>query len=304
MRSTRFKSSVLRFLFIAAIVSLASCLSKSDADNQNSNNGPAIDKDTTAEEAGNVFYYIPSPVELVDLIKRAGATYDKSFLNSADNLSRYTSSTAQALNLGVYGADLSMAGIFNRTEESLTYMGCANRLANSLRIGSVFNGDMRTRLEKNISDRDSVTRIIADAYWDCDALLQENKQQHASALMIAGGWIEGLYLACRVAEKTNNSAIRFRVAEQRFPLDQLVDLLGKQKNADVQSLRNELKELQTLFAQLPSTMAAASNTVVEEDSIPVIGADNSPEPVSLNALELKQILELVSRIRNGITSRS
>lgn len=290
-----------RLFLFAAIILLFSCTGKTDGDGSSARNGDTIDKDT-AIGASSVFYYIPSPIELVTLIKRAGASYDKEMMNAPENVSTYTSSSARALNLGVYGADLSMAGIFNQAEESMAYMGCANRLADALHISSAFNADMRKRLEKNMSNRDSVLNIITEAYWECDALLQDNKQEQASALMIAGGWVEGLYLACSVAEKTNNSDIRFRVAEQRFSLVQLIELLGKQKNADAKSLQLELKELQAIFDRLPAALASASPK--QDDSILVIGADNGPEPVSLNALELKQILSSISKIRNGIISRS
>jgi hypothetical protein len=254
-----------------------------------------------SSSAENVFYYIPSPIEMADLLRRAGANYDKDLANKSENVSRYSSSSAQALNLGIYGADLSYAGIFSQNAESMTFMTCANKLAAGLHVSSAFNPELRSRLEANMSSRDSVLSIITTAYWDCDAVLQENNQQHASALMIAGGWIEGLYLACRVAEKTNNNEIRIRIAEQRFSLDKLIELLEKQKHSDAQTLVSDLKELQSIYAKLPPPADVNS---AEENGITVIGSDDDAKPVSLNALEFKEIADKVKSIREKVISRT
>ncbi|MBL7984091.1 MAG: hypothetical protein JNM91_03795, partial [Flavobacteriales bacterium] len=54
----------------------------------------------------NIFHNIPSPMETAALLKKAGAEYDKDILNDPNNRSKYTSASKQALNLGIYGADL------------------------------------------------------------------------------------------------------------------------------------------------------------------------------------------------------
>ena len=77
------------------------------------------------EKAQNIFYSIPSPIELAQLIQRAGAKYNKNLLNSIDNVGKYESNSSKALNLGVYGADLSYTSVFdNNTMESIVYLKC------------------------------------------------------------------------------------------------------------------------------------------------------------------------------------
>lgn len=260
-----------------------------------------IDLNKEVVSAENVFIYIPSPIQTADLIKQAGARFDKALLNDPDNISLYTTTASMALNMGIYGSDLAFAGIFNQNAETIKYMDCTRKLADGLHVLAAFSDDRKTRLENNINNRDSVLGIITDSYWDCDAMLQENEQAHASALMIAGGWIEGLYLACRVAESTNSNDIRIRIVEQRSSLDKLIVLLDKQEHNDVTPISAQLKELKVIFDQLPKQ--ADGGLVESKDPVTgmsTIEAENPQEPRSLNALEFKQILDKVTAIRGGI----
>jgi hypothetical protein len=268
--------------------------------------------DSTTESAGNdvvsaenVFVYIPSPIETVSLLKNAGARYNLDLLNPPKNSSLYSTTASRALNLGVYGADLAFAGIFDQSAETMVYMDCTGKLADALHVSAAFDADRRSRLENNMNNRDSVLSIITDSYWDCDALLHDNNQPQASALMIAGGWIEGLYIACKVAEQTNSNEIRMRIAEQRYSLDKLIVLLDKQNHADVKQITDELKGLKKLFDALPKI--ENTPTTVSTDTVTgvtTIGDDKTAPNPSLNALEIKAIADEVAKIRTAIITRT
>ncbi|MCK6639335.1 MAG: hypothetical protein L6Q81_04555 [Bacteroidia bacterium] len=253
--------------------------------------------------AENVFIYIPSPIQTAELIKQAGAKYNGDLLSNPADATLYTTTASMALNMGIYGSDLAFAGIFNQNADVVKFMDCTRKLADGLHVNAAFSDDRQTRLENNINNRDSVLGIITDTYWDCDAMLQDNDQGHASALMIAGGWIEGLYLACRVAESTNNNEIRIRIVEQRSSLDKLILLLDKQEHNDVTVISNQLKELKVIFDKLPKS---SDGSLVEskdpESGISVIEAQNPESPKSLNALEFKQILDKITEIRTSVVS--
>lgn len=296
-----------RILFLSVPFVLAAFVSCSDSAESDPNlvnsDSSQIDLNKEVVSAENVFVYVPSPIETASLLKEAGAKYNKDLLNLPQNVSKYSSTASQALNLGIYGTDLAFAGIFDQHAETMIYMNCTGKLADALHVSSAFSSDRNTRLESNMNNRDSVLSIITDSYWDCDALLHENHQQQASALMIAGGWIEGLYLACKVAEETNSNDIRVRIVEQRSSLDKLIVLLDKQNHPDVKPVTEELRKLKILFDALPKS-SDKSPVVSTDDAngVTTIGGDGSPAPVSLNALEFSNILNQVSSIRNGIVN--
>ena len=147
-------------------------------------------KDSTAQDARiqktrKVFYSIPSPMETASLLKKAGAEYNSKILNDIKNVDKYTAASKQALNLGVYGADLSYTSVFNHTQESMFYTSCAKKLADRLGVSNAFNDTTLERMEANMNDRDSLLSIISETYWNVDAYLKENERDNISALMIA-----------------------------------------------------------------------------------------------------------------------
>lgn len=296
-----------RILFLSVplvVAAFVSCSDSAEGDQEPADGDSSqIDLNKEVVSAENVFVYVPSPIETASLLKEAGAKYNKDLLNSPQNVSKYSSTASQALNLGIYGTDLAFAGIFDQHAETMIYMNCTGKLADALHVSSAFSSDRNTRLESNMNNRDSVLSIITDSYWDCDALLHENHQQQASALMIAGGWIEGLYLACKVAEETNSNDIRVRIVEQRSSLDKLIVLLDKQNHPDVKPVTEELRKLKILFDALPKSSDKSPVVSTDDASgVTTIGGDGSPAPVSLNALEFSNILSQVSAIRNGIVN--
>ncbi|MEO5644348.1 MAG: hypothetical protein ABIQ40_01765 [Bacteroidia bacterium] len=289
-------------IFFAVLCCLISC-ADSNEDPANDTGSGTIDVNQEVVSAENVFVYVPSPIETAGLLKDAGAKYNADLLSPPQNVSRYSTTASRALNLGIYGTDLSFAGIFDQHGETMVYMDCTGKLADALHVSSAFSPDRNKRLEANMNNRDSVLSIITDTYWDCDALLHENHQPQASALMIAGGWIEGLYLACKVAEETNSNEIRIRIAEQRSSLDKLIVLLDKQNHPDVEPISIELKKLKILFDAIPKQpVNSPVATTDSETGVTTIGDETSIPTVSLNALEFKNILNQVSSIRNGIVN--
>jgi hypothetical protein len=280
----------VHFIPFAFALFALGCGSPATENNESTTDSSEIALRDEVLSAENVFIYIPSPIQTAELSNPADATI-------------YTSTASMALNMGIYGSDLAFAGIFNQNADVVKYMDCTRKLADGLHVTAAFSDDRQSRLENNINNRDSVLGIITDSYWDCDAMLQDNDQGHASALMIAGGWIEGLYLACRVAESTNNNEIRIRIVEQRSSLDKLIMLLDKQEHNDVVAISNQLKELKVIFDKLPKS---SDGSLVEskdpESGISVIEAENPEKPKSLNALEFNQILDKITEIRNSVVT--
>jgi len=291
------------FIHFAYVLLALGCGSPATENNESTTDSSEIALKDEVVSAENVFIYIPSPIQTAELIKQAGAKYNRELLSNPADATIYTSTASMALNMGIYGSDLAFAGIFNQNSDVVKFMDCTRKLADGLHVTAAFSDDRQTRLENNINNRDSVLGIITDSYWDCDAMLQDNDQGHASALMIAGGWIEGLYLACRLAERTNNNEIRIRIVEQRSSLDKLIMLLDKQEHNDVVAVSNQLKELKVIFDKLPKS---SDGSLVEskdpESGISVIEAENPEKPKSLNALEFKQILDKITEIRNSVVT--
>jgi hypothetical protein len=302
MKKNRFVSSFQYVALIIPTTFLFACSGDPEHADATATDSSEININEQVTTAETVFNYMPSPIETADLLKKSGAEYDGRLLNDPTAVNNYTSSSAQALNLGIYGADLSFAGIFDQHSEAMLYLTAARKLADQLHVGNAFGEGTRKRLEANVNNRDSILSVISDAYWDCDATFKENQMRETSVLMIAGGWIEGLYLACKVAEKTNNNDIRVRIVEQRYSLESLIGMLEKtQEKPAVVPVLKDLKALKAIFDALPKPASQAISTNTDDKSgVTTIGGDEPVPAVSMNALEFSRILEKVTTIRQAM----
>ena len=243
-----------------------------------------------------IFYSIPSPMETAALLKKAGAEYNKNVLNDPNKNSSYTAASKQALNLGVYGADLSYASVYNNTHESMLFTAAAQNLAKQLNISTAFSQETVDRMEANQANRDSLLNIISETYWDMDQYLKTNERENISALMIAGGWVEGLYIATQVAKTNDTPELRQRIAEQKLSLGDLIALVSTYQTDEpaLAGVLADLHALEGLFAGTAQGTSGGSTT--EEGGVTVIGGGGTT--ASLTDAELAAIREKAAAIRN------
>lgn len=249
-------------------------------------NNSTTEKDTKVQD---VFNTIPGPVEATEILKAAGAKYNPKYLNPIENVSKYSTVAAKALNLGVYSSDLSFTSVFDKTQESMLYLKCTNNLATGLGISGAFDENTTSRIEANMENRDSLLKIISDSYWTSDSYLRNNGQAGVSSLLVAGGWIEGLYIATQIANETKNEAMISKIGSQKVSLDNLVILLESYKdNAGVNDMYNSMLGLKKIYDELPAVNAASDST--QKDAAQG-AAKISPEQLKLitdKAMEIRK----------------
>lgn len=255
---------------------------------------------TRTKKVRGVFYSIPSALEISQLLKESGAGYSEAYPSNPDNVSKYSSKRGQSINLGVYAADLSYAGIYEQKEESMLYLKCANTLATALGIPDAFGESTMTRIEANIGNRDSLLNIITQDYWNTDSYLKNNDRQEVSALIMAGGWIEGLYIATQIASHSgNNTGLMNRVAEQKLSLIDLIDLVNTYPAGEpsIQGVKVQLKKLQDAYAGIS---VESGNVKVTTDSTKNTSTLGGDEKVLMTPEQLKNLTEVTAAVRNEI----
>ena len=258
-------------------------------------------KDSTAQDARiqktrKVFYSIPSPMETASLLKKAGAEYNSKILNDIKNVDKYTAASKQALNLGVYGADLSYTSVFNHTQESMFYTSCAKKLADRLGVSSAFNDSTLEVMERSKGDRDKLLDVISETYWGVDAYLKENGRDNISALMIAGGWVEGLYIATQVAKGNGTPELKQRIAEQKLSLKDLMGLMSTYEPGDaaLDGVKADLAALDALFAGV--AVGGGEQSTSEKDGVITVSGTGT---AALTEDQLTAIRDKAATIRNN-----
>lgn len=259
-----------KYIFLLGFSALSfSCGTSTDSDGISMADTSTVSIQETTEKTQNIFNSIPSPVETSQLLEASGARYDAMYLNPIENVSKYATVASKALNLGIYGFDLSFTSVFDQTQESMLYLQCANKLATGLGISGSFDENTSSRLEANQDNKDSLLAIISESYWGADKYLKENGQPGVSTIFIAGGWLEGLYLATRIANETQNEEVATLIGKQKQSFDNLYTLLESQssQNHDVENILNQLKELKKSFDGIEIN---SSKGVVEKNITPHI----------------------------------
>lgn len=255
------------------------------------NNGEEFNK------AKQVIYGIPSPIETAMLMKRAGAKYNQDYLNPLSNVSNYTTTKSMALNLGVYSTDLSFASMFDQSQSSIKYLANTKKLADDLGILNAIDKSIINRMEANINNRDSLMEIISETFMNSNSFLKENDRAEIAAIILAGGWVEGLYIGTQVAANTaSNKELIERIADQRLSLNTLLSLMGEYKDdPNIKQIIPDMERLKTIFDKIQTT--SSKMEVVEKDGKSII---SSKSEVKVSTEVFNEICKAAKEIRSNI----
>lgn len=214
-------------LALAALMA-ASCVNNSAKRDVSKLTDVDLSLDTTAQtiKFGNTLFSLPSPYHLTMMIKEAGTRFNESLLNSVDNNQNYTSLYKKCVNLGVYGADLAYMNIYGQSPLIVNQFSVIKNIANDLDLTSAFNKSLVERVENNVDNTDSLLRIMSNTYRDVDVYLKESQRQREGALVLAGGWIEAMYIMTQLVKETNNDKLVQRIGESKQPLENLIKILS------------------------------------------------------------------------------
>jgi hypothetical protein len=91
------------------------------------------------QEENTTYYQIPSPDEMFGFIKTSGLAFNGELLNDIANYDSYTDPKMQALNFGVYSAELAYTAAFGEFDNTIKYFGTIQKLADQIGISSAFD---------------------------------------------------------------------------------------------------------------------------------------------------------------------
>ncbi len=247
---------------------------------------------------GDQIFSIPSPVQTAFLIKDVGVPFNSDYVNPADNAMNYSSNFSKALNLGVYGADLGYLTIYEQTDGALRYLKSVRGLSKELGLEGAFDEKLAKRFSSNIGNQDSMLVFVSDAYRNSDNYLKENDKNDVAALVLAGGWIESMYIAADAAISSNNTLLIERLGDQKKPLASLIAMLGQYNtDTDYEDLINDLEDLHGIFEEIKYTyeyIPSSTDASKKETTI------KSKHTVEIADGDLKAIIEKIKSIRTEI----
>jgi hypothetical protein len=295
----------LAYITLAFLV-LISCKSSSD---KNSDEFAVPDSvanqgvlEISDQAMKNVTQNISSHIETAALIKSLNVPFSREHL-APTGVDDYNTQFDQAVLLGIYGADLGYLNMYSKTTVALDYLSSIRKLANSLNVGQFFDFNTLHRLAKNNENLDSLMYISQRNFNQMDKYLRENNRSNLSTLMVAGGWIEGLYLSGKVFQNRPDPELREAIGEQKIILGDLMILLKNfQKDPDFAELIEEFDRLNKLFKDVTITITKGEPKREVVDGRLVI-QQTEKSIVNISDKLLNQIIEETIEVRNKLINQ-
>ncbi len=209
---------------------------------------PVTVDDTTKFKFDFAIANIPSPANSVHELSSYGAVYNNTFLNDSKKVSSYTTEFQRAINLGVYNIDMSYAMVNDKGQDVIKYMKNVMIISDALGLKSAVDAMVGKRAESNISNKDSLFKILDEIFVKSDSYLRTNERVYTAGTIFAGSWLESLYLTCKMGQNATDNAMAAKVYnhlwEQRFHLGNLINLLNDYKDKkECVDLVNDLKPI-------------------------------------------------------------
>ena len=170
-------------------------------------------------------------------------------------------------------------------------------MGDQIGVATAIKPEVLKRLESNVGSPDSLAVITDDVYFSSFEALEDSKQGPTLALVVAGGWIESIYIAINLAKYEDNSPVIERLADQKYTLENLIEFLKKHE-ADV-----NVKAVKTDFEGL----LAEFNKINEKDASDAKGKENKTKMLGggkqlvMTQEVYKAIVEKIKTIRNSYT---
>ncbi|RPH31525.1 MAG: hypothetical protein EHM93_13200 [Bacteroidales bacterium] len=247
----------------------------------------------------NSLFPLPSPYQASTLIRKKNIQYDESIISSLNNYQHFSTAFKKALNLGIYGTDLSYLNIYDRTPESISYLSVIKNLSDQLGISASFDESFFSSVEKNINNKDSILVILSKTYRNTDSYLRVNDRKNIGSLILAGGWVESLYILTKIGRGTNDREIINRIGEQKHPLDNLIEILTPYyyKSQEFSTLIDGLIDLAYEFDGVIYSYSYKEPKIDVDNKIIYI---HSESRVVMSEYHLETVSRKIEAIRNQI----
>jgi hypothetical protein len=250
-------------------------------------------------QAKKIFDALPSPLESAMLIKSAGARFEQTLLNPVSNVNNYVTNKNMALNLGIYTCDLSYASLYDQTQLIIDYMNAAKKMADGLGILKAVDQATIDELEENINNRDVIMKIVSETFMNSNSYLEDNGQPAIAAMVLVGGWFEGLYLSTQLVDLKDFDGDKLvgRIIDQKLSIDILINLLDQSKgNPAIDELIVQVNKLKTVFDKISITTSRVKPEYDKESNTTVL---KSEVKTDMTPEVFKELTEVVADIRSS-----
>ncbi len=226
---------------------------------------------------------MPVPFDMLKEFSGAKLPFRGELLNKPEHAGSYIGVHDQAIALGIYGSDLAYMISHDQLGESAPYLRAIRKISDQVVVPSAFDESMMGRYSSNQDQQDSLQQLVRSSYERIDSTLQGNDRFVLATLVIAGGWVESIYLITQhigdEQQNEKNKVLFDMLAVQQPYLNNITELLACfPDDSACKTLHGQFLSLKAVFPK---------------------GADVTPEAFSA---QLKNLREKVAEMRSGLIS--
>lgn len=247
-------------LLLAVIVGFSSC--NSTAKKSKKNETVQIEKEEVETKVREFVYPLPTSYEIVKMLNKIEASYIFDLSSNPANADKYSTEKSLAINLGIFGGDLSYASTYNQKQETINFIDASKKMLEGLDLQAAVREDLPDLIEANEDNKEALVEIITNSFYDTYDFLHKNNRAPVSALIMAGAWVEGLYIATHISEETFNSKDMVEIVlKQKEPLLKLMEILTEYKSDKA------IAETIEVLSNMSNIYAGIENTAISQEQM-------------------------------------
>ena len=293
------KFNFFNLLIITLFSFLVSCAGSESSDVQVEESVLEVEVEVSEDPIDDIFYQVPSPNDLFNVLKDADISYNKDILNDLNVVETLNSKKAKALNFGVFAADLAYVSSLGQIGDASPIFETIRSLSKDLEIENAMNDVIYSRIQDNLdaSNPDSLFSLSNETYYKAYAYLDNNNRGDVLGMIVVGGWVEGLNIILNCQDYSDSSEVVQRIADQRLTLENLLVFASRIQNEDLDNIIAELAPVEELFNGLAVTEDSDFTADESEEGVVVFGGGST---VSFTEEDFNNLKSIVAGIRASI----
>jgi len=247
-------ASIILTILIISFIGLTSCKDKPTTNQQKIEDRGQLQ--IIENEVEEIVSPLISSAVVIKMIVDLDVEYSPGITNPFQNNKKYFSSLKKAINLGIYGADLSYATLYKKQQDVINYLEAMRYLANGLNASRTYNEDMYDDIVQNQDERDILVKKLSDSFNDTYAYLTGNEQQHLALLVVGGAWIEGMYLTTHLTYASHQlNGFSEILLEQKKSFEILLELTEPYStDSGISDFLKLLEPVRTLYEEIGTSL--------------------------------------------------
>jgi hypothetical protein len=244
---------------------------------------------------GGEIISIPSPGMLTSLLQKEKVQFNATLINSLDKRGSYVNEISKALNLGVYGADLTYISNFDKGQLNNDYFEAVASIAKDLEVLDHIDRSIVNKISSSIGNRDSLISLHSAFYRAADKYLKDNQRSDLAGLILIGGWVEAMHLSMEAAK--TSAEVRSRLGEQKYAAQSISNLAERMTDPSLNDLKSMLIKLTSTFGALQSEYKYQKPITDSKERITYL---TSRSAIQVSDNQLAELGQQIETLRNRI----